>query len=359
MTLHLRRLIPVGFAAMGLALVSLPASSRAATSLEGATYAPDITVSLNGTVIPDEAVADDDLAGSVAAVAFPGIPAAASLAAYQLLEDGAELLVFDTTLRLPGGLTATPRDVVRLESGAYTLAFVGASVLPPGSAIDAVTTADDGDLLLSFDVTVSLAGQAFDDEDLVRLDEGAFSLFFDGSARGVPPGADLDGAHRLQNDHLLLSFDVSGSVGGVAFADEDAVQFNPRNGSFSLAFDGSALHPELVAADLEAFDALAADTDADGLRDDADNCVLAPNGPVSTVGAPQRDSDGDGYGNRCDADLDQSLVVNFADLAILRQVFFTLDPDADFDGDGVVNFADLAILRGAFFQPPGPSAFAP
>lgn len=359
MTLRLRRCIPVGFVAMGLALLALPASSRAATSLEGATFSPDITVSLNGIVIPDEAVADDDLAGGVAAVAFPGIPAAASLGAYQLLEEGAELLVFETTLRLPGGITATPRDVVRLEGGVYSLAFQGAGVLPPGSAIDALATADDGELLLSFDVTLSLSGQVFEDEDLARLDGGSFSLFFDGSARGVPPGADLDGAHRLQNDHLLLSFDVGGSVGGVAFDDEDALQFNPRNGSFSLAFDGSALHPELAAADLAAFDALAADSDADGLRDDEDNCVLAPNGPASSVGAPQRDSDGDGYGNRCDADLDQSLVVNFADLAILRQVFFTLDPDADFDGDGVVNFADLATMRSAFFQPPGPSAFAP
>jgi len=35
----------------------------------------------------------------------------------------------------------------------------------------------------------------------------------------------------------------------------------------------------------------------------------------------QRDTDTDGYGNRCDADFDNSGFVNFADLAIFRQLF--------------------------------------
>lgn len=90
-----------------------------------------------------------------------------------------------------------------------------------------------------------------------------------------------------------------------------------------------------------------ADTDGDGIADAADNCVQLAN-------PDQRDTDGDGFGNRCDPDLNGDLVVNVLDLGLLRQVFFTADADADFDGDGAVNALDLGIMKQFFFQPPGP-----
>ena len=94
------------------------------------------------------------------------------------------------------------------------------------------------------------------------------------------------------------------------------------------------------------------DSDADGVVDSQDNCTLFPN-------PAQRDTDGDGYGNFCDADLNNDNVINFQDLGLLRIVFFTADPDADFDGDGAVNFIDLGIMRSTFFGMPGPSGVAP
>ena len=88
----------------------------------------------------------------------------------------------------------------------------------------------------------------------------------------------------------------------------------------------------------------------DMLKDFLDNCMLASN-------ADQRDTDGDGYGNRCDADLDNSGgVVNFGDLALFKTAFGTSNPDADFDGNGgVVNFGDLATFKTLFGKAPGPS----
>lgn len=95
------------------------------------------------------------------------------------------------------------------------------------------------------------------------------------------------------------------------------------------------------------------DLDGDGVGDACDNCILVPN-------ADQRDTDGDGYGNICDGDLDNSGgIVNFSDLALFRAAFGTSNVDADLDGDGLVNFADLALFRSLFGLPPGPSGLVP
>lgn len=90
------------------------------------------------------------------------------------------------------------------------------------------------------------------------------------------------------------------------------------------------------------------DTDGDGTTDNLDNCTAVSN-------ASQRDSDGDGYGNRCDADLNNDLLTNSLDLGLFKLTFFTADADSDFNGDGIVNSLDLGLFEKMFFQPPGPS----
>ena len=90
------------------------------------------------------------------------------------------------------------------------------------------------------------------------------------------------------------------------------------------------------------------DTDADGALDPVDNCTLLRNND-------QRDIDGDLYGNRCDPDFDNDGIVDRDDVAYLRSVYGTADPDGDLDGDGIVGARDLAILRSFSGKPPGPS----
>ncbi|MEZ5563949.1 MAG: Ig-like domain-containing protein [Gammaproteobacteria bacterium] len=94
------------------------------------------------------------------------------------------------------------------------------------------------------------------------------------------------------------------------------------------------------------------DADNDQVDDAVDNCLGAAN-------ASQRDTDGDGYGNWCDADLNNDLKVNFADLALFRASFATSNANADLDGNGNVNFADLARFKALFGKLPGPSGQVP
>ncbi len=90
------------------------------------------------------------------------------------------------------------------------------------------------------------------------------------------------------------------------------------------------------------------DVDEDGLPNESDNCIFVANTDL-------RDTDADGIGNACDADLNNDCQVNFTDLGVMKSVFFTDDANADLNGDGAVNFTDLGIMKGGFFAPPGPS----
>jgi hypothetical protein len=94
------------------------------------------------------------------------------------------------------------------------------------------------------------------------------------------------------------------------------------------------------------------DSDSDGMLDATDDCITVPN-------PDQRDTDGDGFGNACDPDLNGDGIVNLADLAALKQVFFRPNANADLNGDGLVNLPDLAILKQWFLRAPGPSGVAP
>lgn len=92
------------------------------------------------------------------------------------------------------------------------------------------------------------------------------------------------------------------------------------------------------------------DSDNDGIADDVDNCTDIAN-------IDQRDTNADGIGNSCDADVTNDCLVNFPDLNIYKANFFVPgDLDTDNNGDGVTNFIDLSIVADSFFLPPGPSA---
>jgi hypothetical protein len=90
------------------------------------------------------------------------------------------------------------------------------------------------------------------------------------------------------------------------------------------------------------------DTDADGFFDSVDNCVQFSN-------PAQKDSDGDGYGNRCDADFDQDGDIDAADDALFTEYAGFGKSYADIDEDGDVDGDDASLMASLLGNPLGDS----
>jgi len=110
---------------------------------------------------------------------------------------------------------------------------------------------------------------------------------------------------------------------------------------------GDPLSSGLPLADLAFLQVF--DTDLDGVFDHTDNCSLAPN-------PSQLDADADGFGNACDADLNNDGAVGFDDVALILARLGTPHPAADLNGDGAVGLDDVSAALGKVGTAPGPGA---
>jgi uncharacterized repeat protein (TIGR01451 family) len=224
----------------------------ARTALDWVAVSADATVELSGVVADPEDVAVDNLLGVVVPLSLGELPSGVNVTANHQFWGGAQLFSLDREALLAGALAVGPEDVVRYDGVSYSMEFDGsARGLAAGVGVDAVTVSG-GRLVLSFDTTVSLGAVTADDEDLVLFDGSAFTLFFDGSAHGVPAWLNLDGAHVLSASRLAVSFDGSGSLPGVVFADEDVLEYDLPADAWEITYDGSAQHPGWDAANLDA-----------------------------------------------------------------------------------------------------------
>jgi hypothetical protein len=238
-------------------IAAFAAVAYAATPLSQLRYTPDITINLSGTVVAPNAVADENPIGALS-LAASGL--SANVAAYH--NAGAvQWFVFDTTVVLPGGITATPRDIISWNGASYSRIFQGsANGLPDAVAIDALSSTNGGDFLISFDTTVALPGGiTAGPADVVRYNGGTWSLYFNSTAAGVPAGLNLDGLTYLSNGHLLISFDTAGAVGGVTFASSDILEYTPGTpGTWEMSYSAMGYNSAWTGANLKDFWAQAA-----------------------------------------------------------------------------------------------------
>ena len=231
----------------GLFLSAIPAMAQEIVSAS-----PDVTIDLGaGVVATDQDVAVDNQLGIVMLENLGPLPSSSEVVALGLDVNGDQLLAFDTTTELSGGVVARKGDVVRFDGVAYSIEFdASLAGVPSSASTDAVSWSTNG-LLLSFDTTVSLPGSLVAaDEDLVEWNGSSFGLLLDGSSEGVDSSLDIDAAQDLGAGQFLVSFDTTGSINGLVFADEDVLRFD--GASWSLEIDSSALDSAWAAADLDA-----------------------------------------------------------------------------------------------------------
>lgn len=121
--------------------------------------------------------------------------------------------------------------------------------------------------------------------------------------------------------------------------------------AYILRADGMRV-PDYFDESVYGPDPMQLDSDNDGVLDYNDNCTVEAN-------ASQQDTDGDNYGNACDADFNNDGLVNSLDLGLFKQMFFsTGDVEADMNGDQIVNSLDLGLFKASFFGSVGPSSTA-
>lgn len=283
-----------------IAIASLAALAAAlplfaVTNVTAVRYSSDITVSLGGVLVTPQKVAEEKTVVSLINVGT--IPPGTNIRGYAVDASGAQLFTLDTTVIL-GSTTFEPRDVVRYNGSTYNKAFTGgARLVPVGVGINELA-ASGTDFLFVFDTSVQLGVITATPRDVVRFSGGTYSIAFDGKLNGIPDGVMIDGLHLLRNGHYLFSFDISGTVGGVSFDDEDVIEWTPAGGTWQMAYDGSVKQTNWPAADLVALyaaDGVPGDVNGDGTVSPGDifdliNFLFA--GGTAPTGLADADGDG-------------------------------------------------------------------
>ncbi|MEL7333150.1 MAG: matrixin family metalloprotease [Cyanobacteria bacterium J06560_2] len=105
--------------------------------------------------------------------------------------------------------------------------------------------APSGDLFLNFGKRTRLAGEVYEEEDIVGFDGETFTKFFDGSDVGLKLG-DINAMDIISNTEILLSFERDTRVAGLGKVKKaDVVKFTATSlgeetaGTFELYFDSS------------------------------------------------------------------------------------------------------------------------
>jgi hypothetical protein len=125
-------------------------------------------------------------------------------------------------------------------------------------------------------------------------------------------------------------------------------------GEFDGQLDEIYIHDRALSfAEVKQLVGLPADTDCDAVPDIVDNCVFVPNGAINEPpGAlvAQCDTDGDGWGNACDADVDNSGIIGGPDYGPITANFTAAGYPLAFDVncDGVVGGPDYGPITQCF-----------
>lgn len=207
----------------------------------------------------------------------------------------------------------------------------------------------EGDGLLNSTVTYNVGGNANCVNRVIGGDDLSTGNPRGVSSPGGGPGCDaIDGAFNqwtiVANPRLLIlanQASVAGSDGCFMFGKGANQATSPCVTDIAVAGVSYMILAPTV------------DTDGDLVVDNIDTCRLV-------VNTTNIDSNNDGYGNRCDGDLNNNGSTNAQDTTLYRQQLGQPSTSpvfnaADINTNGSVNAQDTTLFRGLLGQPPGPS----
>lgn len=162
----------------------------------------------------------------------------------------------NTTLPVLGAVQ--DEDIVEYNAGTWTVRFdgTGNGLTTNNLDIDAfdIVGTDIYFSTVGNSNPPGVAGTA-DDADVYLWNGAAFSRALDVTTKGVPGGANVDGLSVVDATHLFVSFGADTTVTGPgAVQDEDILYYN--NGTWSVWFDGTAKGLTNNNHDLDAIDVI-------------------------------------------------------------------------------------------------------
>lgn len=238
-----------------LCLLMLPVTQAQVTSL---VISPDITAvmprDVGGAIIAfDTVLFDVDPSTGLATggtVPLAGPPfIAVDVDAYDGLLDAFSVDIASEVEPAVSGSTFFMRPgEIYTRSGTLLFDPVVAG-LPANTNVDALSVDPaTGDLV--FSVAETIASPLILPSDLYRWDGSNLSLFFNGFR--VPRALNLDAAHVLDDNTILMSFDTAGSIDTVRFLDDELLLYKPSSDAFFLNTITTLFASDWFPADLDA-----------------------------------------------------------------------------------------------------------
>ena len=183
------------------------------------------------------------------------LPSGANVDGFDRIDATHFYFSFNGSVAVTGLGTVDDEDVVFYNAGTWSLFFDGSANGLSGTDLDAINIAS-GTLYFSTDDTdlPPGAGGAGDDADIYVWNGGSsYTRVFDASTVGLASSADVDGYVRVDANHFYVSFNADTTLPVLgAVQDEDVVYYN--NGIWSVYFDGTVKGLTASNLDLDAFD---------------------------------------------------------------------------------------------------------
>jgi FtsP/CotA-like multicopper oxidase with cupredoxin domain len=190
---------------------------------------------------------------AISATTDLGLPGGANVDGFDRVDATHFYLSFNGNVSVPGLGTVADEDVVYYDAGTWSLFFDGSVAGVGNTDLDAISVVG-GTLYFSTDNTAVPTGVTGggDDADIYSWNGSSFARVYDASALGWST-ANVDGFVRVDSTHFYASYSADTTVPGLGTVqDEDVVFYN--DGTWSVYFDGTAKGLTSNAQDVDAFD---------------------------------------------------------------------------------------------------------